>query len=76
MAQLTIEIPDRVVEYLELQVATGQSSSVSDEVARILSIHCEREAIEQKLLAAELANDTTEVTPDFWTSLRNRIPSN
>lgn len=73
MAQLTIDIPDRMADYLETQVATGQSSSVSEFVERVLRGHFERESIEQEVLAADRADDATEVTPEFWDSLRARV---
>ena len=72
MTHLTIEVPDVIADYLEMQVAAGHSSSVS-EFVRVLRVHCEREAIEQKVLAADMANDATEVTPDFWDALRARV---
>ena len=70
MTQLTIEIPDTIAGYLETQVTAGHSSSVSEFVARVLRLHCERESIEQKVLAADMADDATAVTPEFWDSLR------
>lgn len=73
MAHLTIELPDVMADYLETQVTAGQSSTVSEFVERVLRVHCEREDIEQKVLAADMANDAAEVTPDFWNSLRARV---
>ncbi len=70
MAQLTIEIPDPLAGYLETQVTTGHSPSVSEFVQRVLRAHREREAIEEKVLAADMADDAVEVTPAFFESLR------
>ena len=70
MAQLTIEIPDPLMGYLETQVTAGHSSSVSEFVQRVLRAHCERQMIEEKVLAADMADDAAEVTPEFFDSLR------
>lgn len=75
MAQLTIEISDTVADYLELQVSAGHASSVNEFVARVLALHCEGDQIEQKVLAADIAQDDHEVTPDFWQSLRDSVNS-
>ena len=70
MAQLTIEIPDPLAGYLETQVSSGHSPSVSEFVQRVLRTHRAREAIEEKVLAADMANESAEVTPAFFESLR------
>ncbi len=70
MAQLTIEIPAPLAGYLETQVTTGHSPSVSEFVQRVLRAHRESEAIEVKVLAADMADDAVEVTPAFFESLR------
>lgn len=73
MAQLTIELPDEMAGYLENQVISGRSSSASEFVARVLRGYRERESIEQKVLAADVANDATEVTPGFFEALRTLV---
>ena len=73
MAQLTIELPDEIAGYLENQVTAGRSSSASEFVARVLRGYRERESIEQKVLAADMADDATEVTPAFFESLRTLV---
>ncbi len=70
MTQLTIELPDEMAGYLQNQVMAGRSSSAGEFVARVLRGYRERESIEQKVLAADLADEATEVTPDFFDSLR------
>ncbi len=73
MAQLTIELPDEMAGYLQNQVTAGRSSSASEFVASMLRGYRERESIEQKVLAADVADDETEVTPDFFESLRTLV---
>jgi Arc/MetJ-type ribon-helix-helix transcriptional regulator len=70
MTQLTIELPDPIAVYLEAQVASGRSRSVSEFVETVLFRQCERDTIEEQVLAADLANQPTPVTPEFWSSLR------
>ena len=73
MTQLTIELPDEMAGYLENQVTAGRSSSAGEFVASVLRGYRERESIEQKVLAADVANDATEVTPAFFESLRTLV---
>lgn len=70
MTQLTIELSDPIMDYLEAQVASGRSRSVSEFVETMLDRQRERDLIEQQVLAADLANQPTPVTPQFWSSLR------
>lgn len=73
MTQLTIELPDEMAGYLENQVTAGRSSSAGEFVASVLRGYRERESIEQKVLAADVADDATEVTPAFFESLRSLV---
>ena len=73
MARLTIELPDEMAGYLENQVTAGRSSSASEFVACVVRGYRERESIEQKVLAADVADDATEVTPVFFESLRTLV---
>ena len=70
MAQLTIELPDEMAGYLQNQVNSGRSSSAGEFVASVLRGYRERQSIEQKVLTADMANEATEVTPEFFESLR------
>jgi Arc/MetJ-type ribon-helix-helix transcriptional regulator len=73
VAQITIELPDEMAGYLENQVTAGRSASASEFVTRVLLGYRERESIEQKVLAADMADDATEVTPEFFESLRTLV---
>ena len=70
MTQLTIELPDPIAGYVEAQVASGRSRSVSEFVESVLDRQRERDSIEQRVLAADQANQPTLVTPQHWSSLR------
>jgi Arc/MetJ-type ribon-helix-helix transcriptional regulator len=70
MTQLTIELPDPIADYLEAQVASGSSRSVSQFVESVLDRQRERDSIEEQVLAADQANQPIPVTPQFWSSLR------
>ena len=68
-----------LIDYVESQVSAGHSPSVSEFVVKMLKLHYEggeRDAIEQKVLAAFNADDASEVTPQFWDSLRNGLSTN
>ncbi|MFM9964412.1 MAG: type II toxin-antitoxin system ParD family antitoxin [Planctomycetaceae bacterium] len=70
MTQLTIELPDPIAGYLEAQVASGRSRSVSEFVESVLDRQRERDSIEERVLAADRANQATPVSPQFWSSMR------
>lgn len=70
MTQLTIELPDPIAGYLEAQVASGRSRSVSEFVESVLDRQRERDSIEERVLAADCANQATPVSPQFWSSMR------
>ena len=70
MTQVVIELPDATTEYMKSQVTLGQSESISEFVRRLVEVHRERRAIEQKVLEADLDNNATPVTPEFFASMR------
>ena len=71
MTQLTIELPDPIAGYLEAQVASGRSRSVSEFVESVLDRQRERDSIEEQVLVADCANQATPVGPQFWASMRD-----
>ena len=70
MTELTIELPDPIAGYVEAQVASGRSRSVSEFVELVLDRQRERDSIEERVQAADLANQATPVRPQFWTAMR------
>ena len=70
MTQLTIQLPDRIADYLEAQVVAGRSHSVSEFVETVLDRQLERDDLEAKVLEADQDNRATPVTSEFWSSLR------
>ena len=70
MTQLTIELPEPIADYLDAQVASGRSRSVSAFVESVRDRQRERDSVEQLVLAADQANQPTLVTREHWSSLR------
>ena len=73
MAHLTIDLPDEMAGYLQQQISEGRGATPSEIVTRMLRRQRERESLEAKVLAADMANAANAVTPEFFDSLRESV---
>lgn len=73
MATITIEVPRGVEEFLSRRAAAQGYAKTGDYVADLLLLHQQRESLERKLLDAVESGDFEEVTPQFWSGMRQHV---
>ena len=73
MTQLTIEIPEADAAYLKTRASEENCGSLGELLSRMIQEHRERESLEEKILAGDLADDGDPPNAEFFESLRTRI---
>jgi antitoxin ParD1/3/4 len=76
MPTMNISLPANLKEFVESQVQSGDYSSVSEFMRRLVRREQkdrEREQLELRILEGLGSGDAVEVTPAMWNQLRQRL---
>jgi antitoxin ParD1/3/4 len=76
MPTMNISLPDNLKEFVEAQVQSGDYSSVSEFMRTLLRREqkdFEKEQLELRILEGLSSGEGTEVTPEMWNQLRQRL---
>jgi antitoxin ParD1/3/4 len=76
MPTMNISLPDNLKEFVELQVQSGDYSSVSEFMRELLRREQKerlREQLEQRLLEGLQSGQGIESTPEMWRDLHQEV---
>ena len=76
MPTMNISLPENLKAFVESQVQSGDYSSVSEFMRRLVrreQKERDREQLELRILEGLGSGEATEVTPEMWNKLRQRL---
>ncbi|NEQ97794.1 MAG: type II toxin-antitoxin system ParD family antitoxin [Cyanothece sp. SIO2G6] len=76
---ISIALPPNLQSYLETQIATGASTSVSEYILKLIEEDYQRQQAQDQfnaLLQEGIESPSQPVTPDYWQDLRQSVVDN
>lgn len=70
---MNISLPDSLQQFVLAQVAKGGYGSVSDYIGELVRADCAHAALEAEVVKGLESGESTPMTPENWSELRNRI---
>lgn len=74
MADISISLPDDLVQFLETQVATGRYRDETEYIRTLIShARCGHDRLDALLIEGLESGAPAEVTPEDWSELRETV---
>ena len=74
IADISISLPDDLVQFLETQVATGRYRDETDYIRTLIShARCCHDRLDALLIVGLESGAPTEATPEDWSELRKTV---